>query len=816
MKFRNFALTLLALLFSTFCFSQYSISGKVTDINNIPLAFTEVYNATVNTLVKTNFDGEYTFLKVKPGKYKLIFLSDSYKIAEKEIEVTDQNIVVNTFLESLEVELSEVVIENRREQAFGSGRLNDIEGTAIYAGKKTEVVIIGKQLGNMAANTPRQVFAQVVGLNIYESNDGGLQLNIGGRGLDPNRSGHFNIRQNDYDISADILGYPESYYTPPVEGLESIQVVRGAASLQYGTQFGGLINFKMKTPVRNKRLELVQRQTLGSYGLFTNFTSLSGTVGKFSYYTYFNYKQGDGFQNNSEFKSYNYFGNFNYQFTANTSLGLDYTHFNYLAKQPGGLTDKMFHEDPYQSNRSRNWFDVDWNLFALKFKHHISSSTDFSINLFSLYAERKTVGFRSNRVSQTDEPGNGRDLIKGRFFNWGAEARLLHRYNFFGRENAFVVGTKYYHADNTAQQGPGSSGSGADFHFATGEFPFYKTQSDYEYPNRNLAIFSENIFRLTDKLSVTPGIRFEHIKTQAIGSYRNINLDNAGNVIFDETVAQDTQLSRSFVLLGVGLSYKPFASAEFYTNFSQNYRSVTFSDMQISEPSYLIDPNLKDEKGYTFDIGTRGRIGDKFNYDISAFGLAYKKRLGLINMVTEDFRIIRYRTNVGDAFIYGLEMLGDLNLQKTFFNSHNDNYQWSTFINMAITKSEYTNSKTAGIKGNEVEFVPLVNLKTGMSFGYKNFMSSLQLTFISDQYTDASNAKADPNENLRGIEGEIPTYNIVDLSFSYKFLKYFKVEAGVTNLTDNAYFTRRATGYPGPGIIPSAPRSYYTTLQFTF
>lgn len=816
MKIRNFTFILLSLLCSTFCFSQYTISGTVTDTNNNPIPFTEIFNKTTNTLIKADANGHYIFQKVKPGKHIMTFLSDSYNMAEKEIEVINGDIVADIRLETLNIELSEVVIENRRKEAFGTGRLSDIEGTAIYAGKKTEVVIIGKQMGNMATNNPRQVFAQVVGLNIYESNDGGLQLNIGGRGLDPNRTGHFNVRQNDYDISADVLGYPESYYTPPVEGLESIQVVRGAASLQYGTQFGGLINFKMKLPVRNKKMELTQRQTLGSYGLFTTFTSLSGTVDKFSYYTYFNYKQGDGFQANSQFESYNYFGNFNYQFTNNISLSLDYTHFNYLAKQPGGLTDQMFYQDPYQSNRSRNWFDVDWNLFALKYKHRINESTDLSVNVFGLYAERKTVGFRVNRVSQNDEPGNPRDLIKGTFANWGAEARLLHRYNFFGRENAFVVGTKYYHARNTAQQGPGSSGSGPDFDLASGEFPYYQSQSDFEYPNRNLAFFGENIFRVTDKLSVTPGIRFEHIKTEAIGSYKHINLDDAGNVILDEDLTDNRVLSRSFVLLGVGLSYKPFDVLELYTNFSQNYRSVTFGDMHITEPSYLIDPNLTDEKGYTFDIGARGKIGDKFNYDISAFGLAYKKRLGLITIETPDGRVRPYRTNAGNAFLYGLEMLGDLNLQKTFFNAANLNYQWSTFVNMAFTQSEYTKSQNPGIKGNKVEFVPMVNLKTGMSFGYKQFMSSLQLTYISNQYTDATNAKANPTENLYGTVGQIPAYHIVDLSLSYKFLKYFRIESGITNLTDNTYFTRRATGYPGPGIIPSAPRSYYTTLQFTF
>lgn len=814
MKLKDFSLYLLFLLSTTFCFSQYNLSGKIlNESTNEPIPNAEVYNRTTDKLIKADGKGEFIFKNLKPGKYILELLSDEFEIATAEVSIASSHEQITVRMRPLQIQLSEVVIENRRNEVFGLTRLKDIEGTSIYAGKKTEVVILSKQMGNMAANTPRQVFSQVVGLNIYESNDGGLQLNIGGRGLDPNRSAHFNVRQNDYDISADILGYPESYYTPPAEGLDRIEIVRGAASLQYGTQFGGLVNFRMKAPIPDRKLALTTRQTFGSYGLITNFTSLGGTVGKFSYYTYFNYKQGDGFQPNSEFKSYDYFGNFNYQFTERTSLGLDYTYFNYLAKQPGGLTDKMFVEDPMQSNRARNWFEVNWNLMALKFRHKFNVTTDFSFNLFGLYATRNAIGFRSNRVSQPDTPGTVRDLIKGKFSNWGFETKLLHRYNFFGNQNAFVVGAKYYDAHNTAQQGPGSSGSDANFNFATDEFPYYQNQSDYTYPNKNIAVFTENIFRLSPHFSVTPGIRFEHINTKAIGSYRRINLDNAGNVILDETHYEDNDLNRSFVLLGVGVSYKPTDAVEFYSNFSQNYRSVTFNDIRIAEPSYQIDENLKDENGYTFDGGLRGKISDKLTYDVSAFGVAYKDRLGEILTETEDYRIVRQRTNVGDAFMYGLEVFANLNLQKTLFNENNENYSWSTFINTAFTKSEYTKSKIPGIEGNEVEFIPAVNLKTGMSFGYKKFMSTLQLTYLTEQYTDATNAKIDETDNLRGIEGQIPSYYIMDLSISYPFTKYLKLETGINNLTDNKYFTRRATGYPGPGIIPSAPRTFYATLQ---
>ncbi len=127
---------------------------------------------------------------------------------------------------------------------------------------------------NQASNNGRQLFAKVPGVNVQETDAGGLQMGVGARGLDPKRTTNFNTRQDGYDIAADALGYPESYYTPPIEAVEQIELVRGAASLQYGTQFGGLLNFKMKRGEEGTPLELVSRQTVGSYDFFNSFNSL--------------------------------------------------------------------------------------------------------------------------------------------------------------------------------------------------------------------------------------------------------------------------------------------------------------------------------------------------------------------------------------------------------------------------------------------------------------------------------------------------------------------------------------------------------------
>ncbi len=94
-------------------------------------------------------------------------------------------------------------------------------------------------------------------------------------------------------------------------------------------------------------------------------------------------------------------------------------------------------------------------------------------------------------------------------------------------------------------------------------------------------------------------------------------------------------------------------------------------------------------------------------------------------------------------------------------------------------------------------------------------LTSIQYTFISEQYTDVTNSPYNPH-NDEDVQGAIPAYDILDLSLSYKFSKHFLVETGINNILDNSYFTRRATGYPGPGIIPAEPRYFYGTLEIKF
>lgn len=799
-------------------FAQIQLRGIVLNqADSSAISEATIYLDGQEYLVKQN--GEFSFENLPKGSSELIVFSFEFATQRIPLELrSDTSIVIR--LERLNQELSEVVIRTKKEEYFALKRLKPVEGTAIYAGKKNEVVLMDQLVGNMAANNARQIYSQVVGLNIYESNDAGLQLSIGGRGLNPNRTANFNTRQNGYDISADVLGYPESYYTPPAEALREIQVIRGAASLQYGTQFGGLINFKMKRPNPSKKIDLVSRQTIGSYGLFTSFNSISGTFGKFSYLTYFNFKKGDGYRPNSNFDSKNSYIYLNYQFTKSTNLTLETSYLNYLAKQAGGLTDPQFAQEPRFSNRERNWFGVNWKLYSLKLEHHFANQTDFSLNVFGLDAERNALGFRGNpgvlnsnpitALDEKDSEGNyifPRDLIEGTFNNWGAEARLLKTYKLGSKEAIFLLGTKFYTAKNSSKQGAGSKMSNAVFSFKNHLFPDYPNQSDFLFPNANWSIFGEHIFNLSPKLSITPGFRFEYIDTESIGTYQKVNFDNAGNAIANVELQDNRALKRKFPLFGIGVAFKANDKLEYYANFSQNYRSVTFSDIRTVSPTFIIDPDISDEKGYTADFGARGTYKNYFSYDIGGFGLLYGNRIGIIL----DNRANRVRKNIGKAFIYGIESFVDWNIANSLLpKNYNTRLNW--FINMALTNSKYLASEENNVEGKKVEFIPTLNIKTGLKAGFKNLYFSLQYTYLSEQFTDVQNSRIPENGDSRnGLIGEIPAYGILDLSGSYRFKKV-NLETGINNVLNTAYFTRRATGYPGPGIIPSDGIAYYITL----
>ncbi len=738
---------------------------------------------------QSNSSGLFVFDNVLKGAYEIttqvngqnVFLT-SVNVNSNE-EVIDLGVLV--VAKNIQLKEAQITAEINR----GVSRMPDVKDNVIYAGKKTEVVQLSTATANLAQNNSRQVFAKVPGIHVWESDGSGVQMGIASRGLSPNRMWEFNTRQNGYDISADPFGYPEAYFTPSVESLDRIEIIRGASSLQFGPQFGGVVNYIKKRSVSGKKVGVESMQTLGSNGMFSSFNALGGNIGKFSYYTNINYRRSDGWRSNNEYQTWNGFVNLGYQFSKKLRVDVEYTRMDQLVQQPGGLTDSAFAFGAQQSVRSRNWFDLVWNVAAINIDYQYTENNKLNVKVFGLKGERSSIGFMSpiyikDNVSATTGEYAKRTIDIDEYLNYGVELRNLYTYNLLGQKNHLAVGAKLYSGQTDRIQNANGN-RGTDYDLATLSDVLKR---DMVYNTQNSAFFAENVFNLTNRISVTPGFRLEHLENQSKGTYDG------------KTGAQSS--TRQFVLLGVGAQYRVTAKTNIYANFTQAYRPVLFSDFTPSTTD-SIDANLKDASGYNLDLGYRGSFGNVVSFDVSVFRLLYADRIGNYSVNGKN-----YRTNIGTSVSKGIESY--IEFTPTALISDFRGGQLNLSATMAFINAEYTDwnnpDVSKNLEGKKVENAPQQIHRFGIQYRFKGLSTTFQYSMVGSAYADALNAET---ANAAATTGIIPSYQVADWSVSLMFLKRYSVNAGINNLFDAKYFTRRSGGYPGPGLLPADGRIWY-------
>ncbi|MBU3700381.1 MAG: TonB-dependent receptor, partial [Candidatus Kapabacteria bacterium] len=631
-----------------------------------------------------------------------------------------------------------VEVSGLHESPFLISRIDDVENGIIFAGKKAERISLANIIANTATNNTRQTFAGIAGLTIWESDGAGLQLGIGARGLNPNRTSNFTTRQNGYDISADPLGYPESYYTPPLQALERIDIVRGAGALRYGTQFGGVVNFIMREPPRSRPVSAEIMLTGGSYGFASGLLRVGGTVGSTSYSAIAQYRRAHGWRPNSEFDQRLGYASVRQAIGPNLRITADITSMSYLAHQPGGLTDRQFALDPSSSSRNRNWFNVDWTLGSVTADWIIDSITSMRSMFFVNSSSRAALG-NLDRINMIDLGGE-RTMIDGVFRNIGNETTVQQDRTILGTRVSMLAGVRIFRGVTMQRQGAASDESGPDFQFSGRGT---RDGSDFTFPNTNAAAFTEAVISISDNFRIVPGIRAEYISTRADGTYGMSVRDLAGNLVVDTLLAESRQRDRTIFLAGLGVSYKVDA-LEVYANITQNYRSITFSDLRIVNPNLVVDPNIADERGATADLGVRGTFGDLLSLDVSAFYLSYRDKIGEVLRSDQAplYLPYRFRTNVGDAYTAGIEAMTEISLTRLAGYEQDDEMpDVHLMLNGSIVRGRYSAPNDPTIDGNMIEYVPDIVLRSGLIVRYGSLRSSLLVSHTGRQYTDATNAE---------------------------------------------------------------------------
>jgi len=707
--------------------------------------------------------------------------------------------------------LDEVVVQAEAESdaRVQEPFLHDLEGTRILAGKKQSVIDLDA-LPTIPNNNYRQALSKTPGLFLSEETS--PLVSIGYRGLDPHRVQFTQVLKDGIPIHADQFGYPEAYYTPPLDTVDRIEFIRGGASLLYGPQPGGAINYITHRPRTDRPFSFGTLNTYGSDDLVSTFTYADGTSGRLGYYGYYNHRQGDGFRDaNSDFRLDAFMVKLVLDGTTDSRWILTLEGYEEEHGEPGGLT---FATGPGTVNYARNRnassrlndrFELERYSASLAWERDFSDSTRMTLNGWATYYSRFSArqGGGGFGVLPTGPSASTTSIESQEFYTLGLDARLRHDYTWLGGAHTLSGGVQIYHTESPRQDRKGSTGKARDGRLIK------ETDRSVLYT----PVFFENRFHW-GAFSITPGVRFENV-WQKVSENRNLDKQAAG-------VPLGSENDYEFVpLFGLGIAVEVARDQSLYTNFSQSYRPKIYTQAVPNGATTLVPENLDDATAWQAEMGYRGRPAPWVSWDVSGFVLDFDDQIGSVAL-PGGFSSVG---NVGQARHLGLEAAAELDLIGLIDHLSADPAQPVTGKDGKPTAVPASPSLTerfgslnlhgnvmvldAGfvsgpLDGKTPRYAPDYLIRAGVVYRWQDRIKLALLgTFVGSSYGDDGNS----------AQRFIPSYQVWDLTAEARVYRDFiSVHAGINNLFDENYWAR----VRDDGIDPAYGRNYYVGLSFKF
>ncbi len=721
------------------------------------------------------------------------------------------------------VETAQLIIEGTDVDPVEYPALPEVQGTRINSGKKTSFVK-PEEFPSIANNDYREALATTPGLLVSEEPSSPI-VNFGYRGLDSQRSEFMQVLKDGVSIKNEQFGFPESHYTPILDAVERVEFIRAGAALQFGPQPGGALNFVMKMPRRDVPFEFTTKNLFGSDGLYQNYTSADGTVGRLGYYLYYDHRERDGFRTNSDYNLNNGSAKLVFDATDDSRFILTLDFYDEEHGEPGGLTEvptpgaSLYQLDREVSTRLFDRFRLKRYYGMLEYQKVLSERTQLDIKAFGGYLQRFSKRQRGGGFGVAPDPNpapgsaaSTNDIQDREDYTEGAEVRLRHDYDFAQSTSTFTGGLYFYHAlqDRHDERGATPDAeSGLLRRFNTGE-------------TTDGAIFAENRFHF-GRLSITPGMRLEFFQQ---------SLDEKVNI----TKPADALLSQSdfsFVpLFSVGAGYvlvegqvqapateslskdgKSVVDAatmvaggpprlEVYATFAQAYRPRTYGELVPTAPDGVVNGDLKEGESIQFELGVRGKPLPYLTFDVGGFYFEVTDQVGEITGVNDAGATFTTTQNVGDARYAGFEAAVELDLLGMMNGGTESPYgRFNLYGNVTLLDAEFTAGPN---KGFDTTYAPDYQFKLGGIYRYKDDVKvGLIGNLVDDSFADANNTPSH----------FIPAYTVWDLTAEVKFLKgRLGVFAGIKNLFDEDFYAE----IRDEGIVPAYGRNYYGGFSVKF
>ncbi len=673
--------------------------------------------------------------------------------------------------------------------------------------------------------TVNEALRKVPGVNVRDEEGFGIRPNIGIRGQNPTRSTKTLLLEDGLPLSYAPYGDNASYYHPPVDRFERIEVLKGAGQILFGPQTAsGTINYITPTPPSKPQGFL--GFTGGSREYYNVHANYGGTWDRVGGLLDYIHRESEGSRDNTHLDiddvnlkglldidqrnalilRANYFG-------EDSQVG--YTGITEAELRNFGIRYNPFKNDEFSSDR--------WGASAtheLSFSDDLSLTTSFYWSHFhrdwwrqsSRTTDTQCDGTLVNGLpfSQARQAGLAVDLdacnsIQGRlreYYTWGIEPRLHAAYSFFGIPSEMDLGFRTHYEEQFRVQENGTSPTARSG---------TRTEDNERFADA-YAGFIQNRFIL-GKWTVTPGVRVESVEF------------DRRNLLPGQEAKGESDVTEPIPAFGI--TYNPVDAATVFFGFHRGFTPPRVEDA-ISNQGNSVD--VEPEKSWNYELGVRTRPWTGVQVDATLFRNDFSSNTVVGSVAGGDLPLAQ-----GEALYQGTELFARLDLGEILSSPHNfytqvawtwlgDADQESPFECPLVDGAVPNRTDPQGVlfcdpvtrqllgsgDGKRVPYAPehLVTATVGYSHPI-GFDFQLETVFVDSQFSDFPNTVIpDPS----GMTGEIEDYTIVNLATTYRVKPLnMDVFVAVKNLFDNDYIADRTRG-----IVPGTPQLVQAGFRFHF
>lgn len=603
----------------------------------------------------------------------------------------------------------------------GADRLPDIAGSAS--------VIDEREMRLSRVFTANEALRKAPGVHVRDEEGVGLRPNIGLRGLNPNRSTKVLLLEDGLPLAYAPYGDNASYYHPPIERFDSIEVLKGSEQILFGPQtVGGVVNYLTPRPPE----ALSGRLTLagGNQDYFNGGLRLGGKRMLFDYH----HKEADGARDNEStalddlsFKTVlpiagNQAITFKASYYSEDSM-LSYSGITDAELRNFGYRYNPFKEDAFTLDRTgaslshEIFLGEAVTLISSAYFTHFNrdwwrqSSSTSDGQCGAAFTNARLAGARVSPVDCASTQGRLRS-----YYTWGFEPRLLAHYDAFGIPNDLQVGVRAHFETQDRQQRNGL--------FATDRGGLLSENNARDVDAYSM--FIQNRLHLGE-FTLTPGLRVEYVDNQRVN-----RLTGARG---------DTDITE--VIPGLGATWNPRPQYTLFAGVHRGFAPPRTEDLIVTASGAAaatfteVDP----EDSWNAEFGLRSTPRPGARLELTFFRNDFNNQIQVGSIAGGSTPLAQ-----GETLYEGTELSGRLDSRELAGTRHNFYLQsawtWLPTADQETPVRQVADGSVVvgSLAGNRLPYAPRHLATTGIGFTHETGVDlRLEAVYTDEQFSDFAN-----------------------------------------------------------------------------